>query len=40
VKDLYFPNDTHMSMHGQVILGRLMLDEVRKVLPTPPAKSP
>lgn len=40
VKDLYFPNDTHLSMHGQVILGQQMLEEVRKVLPTPQAKSP
>lgn len=40
VKDLYFPNDTHLSMHGQVILGQRMLEEVRKVLPPPSAKSP
>jgi hypothetical protein len=40
VKDLYFPNDTHLSMHGQAILGRRMLEEVRKVLPPPAGKSP
>jgi hypothetical protein len=40
VRDLYFPNDTHLSMHGQVLLGRVMLQEVRKVLPTPPSNPP
>lgn len=35
VRDFYFPNDTHLSMHGQMLLGDLMLQEVRKL--TPPA---
>ena len=35
VKDFYFPNDTHMSMHGQLALGAVMLQEVRKRLPLP-----
>ncbi|RYF83677.1 MAG: hypothetical protein EOO29_02495 [Comamonadaceae bacterium] len=34
VKDFYFPNDTHMSMHGQLAMGAVMLQEVRKRLPT------
>lgn len=33
VIDFYFPNDTHMSMHGQLTLGSVMLQEVRKRLP-------
>lgn len=32
VRDLYFPNDTHLSMHGQLWLGELMLKEVRERL--------
>ncbi|MDM0056178.1 hypothetical protein [Variovorax fucosicus] len=40
VQDLYFPNDTHLSMHGQRILGQRMLAAVREKLPTPPARSP
>ncbi|MBT2325307.1 hypothetical protein J7E62_23535 [Variovorax paradoxus] len=40
IRDFYFPNDTHLSMHGQLQLGELMLDAVREVLPVPPAKSP
>jgi len=39
VRDFYFPNDTHLSMHGQLVLGERMLEEVRKIVPTPPAKS-
>lgn len=35
VVDFYFPNDTHLSMHGQVALGREMLRAVRKRLPAP-----
>ncbi|WP_225783829.1 hypothetical protein [Xenophilus sp. Marseille-Q4582] len=34
VRDFYFPNDTHMSMHGQLAMGAVMLQEVRKRLPT------
>lgn len=37
VPDFYFPNDTHISMHGQLALGRLMLSEVQKR--QPPARS-
>ncbi len=40
VRDLYFPNDTHLSMHGQAILGQRMLEIVRKTLPAPAAKTP
>jgi hypothetical protein len=32
VRDLFFPNDTHLSMHGQLWLGELMLKEVRERL--------
>ncbi|MBO9680929.1 MAG: hypothetical protein J7556_22105 [Acidovorax sp.] len=32
-RDFYFPNDTHLSMHGQLELGELMLNEVRSRLP-------
>lgn len=34
-KDLYFPNDTHMSMYGQAILGKLALEAVRSALAKP-----
>jgi hypothetical protein len=40
IRDFYFSNDTHMSMHGQLALGERMLTAVREVLPTPPSKSP
>ncbi len=40
VPDFYFPNDTHISMHGQLALGELMLAEVRNFLPAAPARSP
>lgn len=40
VPDFYFPNDTHISMHGQLALGQLMLAEVRKHMSELPAKSP
>jgi hypothetical protein len=39
-RDFYFPNDTHLSMHGQLELGELMLNEVRKKLPEPPSRHP
>jgi len=29
-RDFYFPNDTHLSMLGQVALGKVMLQEVSK----------
>jgi hypothetical protein len=32
VRDLYFPNDTHLSMHGQLWIGQLMLTAVRKTM--------
>ncbi|MEJ8846492.1 hypothetical protein [Variovorax rhizosphaerae] len=37
VKDLYFPNDTHMSTYGQDILGKMMLQAVREALGAPAA---
>lgn len=37
VVDLYFPNDTHFSMHGQYALGDIMLKAVRARLGTPSA---
>lgn len=40
VRDFYFPNDTHISMHGQLALGDTMLAEVRKRVPTLPARAP
>lgn len=40
IRDFYFPNDTHMSMHGQLAMGAVMLDAVRQVLPAPSAKAP
>ncbi|MEJ8846493.1 hypothetical protein [Variovorax rhizosphaerae] len=40
MRDLYFPNDTHISPHGQVLLGQVMLQEVRKILPAPPGTPP
>lgn len=40
VPDFYFPNDTHISMHGQLALGELMLAQVRKATPATPARSP
>ncbi|MDM0000431.1 hypothetical protein QTI24_17560 [Variovorax sp. J22P240] len=39
VRDFYFPNDTHLSMHGQLILGQRVLESVRKILPEPAAKT-
>ncbi|MGJ7508530.1 hypothetical protein [Variovorax sp. GT1P44] len=39
VRDFYFPNDTHISMRGQLVLGQRMLEAVRKILPEPPAKA-
>jgi hypothetical protein len=35
VRDFYFPNDTHMSMHGQLELGDRMLQAVRDAEPPP-----
>ena len=40
VRDFYFPNDTHLSMHGQIALGDLMLAQVRERVPAPPARAP
>jgi hypothetical protein len=40
VRDFYFPNDTHISMHGQLALGEIMLAQVRKLMPEPPARAP
>ncbi|MDM0011447.1 hypothetical protein QTH87_03245 [Variovorax sp. J22P168] len=38
VRDYYFPNDTHLSMHGQLAVGKRMLEAVRKTQPAPPSK--
>ena len=35
IQDLYLPNDTHMSTHGQVLMGRRMLEAVRQRIPAP-----
>ncbi|WP_399683508.1 hypothetical protein [Xenophilus sp.] len=40
IMDFYFPNDTHLSMHGQLALGEYMLGEVQKRVPAPGAKTP
>lgn len=40
VRDFYFPNDTHLSMHGQLILGDRMLQAVKEVLPLPSGEKP
>ncbi|WP_371434883.1 hypothetical protein [Polaromonas sp.] len=40
VRDFYFPNDTHLSMHGQLILGERMLESVREILPPPRPRTP
>ncbi|MDM0076746.1 hypothetical protein QTH90_20220 [Variovorax sp. J2P1-59] len=39
VRDFYFPNDTHLSLRGQLLVGQRMLEAVRKILPEPPAKA-
>jgi hypothetical protein len=38
VRDYYFPNDTHLSMHGQLVVGKRMLEAVRQHLPAAPPK--
>lgn len=40
VRDLYYPNDSHLSAHGQLVLGERMLEEVRKRLPAPRSARP
>lgn len=40
VRDFYFPNDTHLSMHGQLILGERMLQAVKEVMPPPSGRKP
>ncbi|MEO7242902.1 MAG: hypothetical protein ABIW85_08300 [Variovorax sp.] len=40
VKDFYFPNDTHLSMHGQLKLGARMLAAVEARLPPPRTTRP
>jgi hypothetical protein len=40
VRDFYFPNDTHLSMHGQLILGERMLQAIHQVLPPPAPRLP
>ena len=39
VRDYFFPNDTHLSMHGQLVVGQQMLEAVRKILPAAPSKA-
>jgi hypothetical protein len=39
IRDFYLPNDTHISMQGQLALGARMLEAVRKILPSPPARA-
>ena len=39
VRDYFFPNDTHLSMHGQLVVGQRMLEAVRKILPAAPSKA-
>lgn len=38
MRDFFFPNDTHLSMHGQLALGERMLEAVRAIIPPPSAK--
>jgi hypothetical protein len=40
VRDFYFPNDTHLSMHGQLVVGDRMLQAVRQVLAPPAPRLP
>lgn len=42
MQDFYMPNDTHLSIQGQLALGKRMLEEVRRALPAPapPLPSP
>lgn len=35
MRDFYFPNDTHISLHGQLVLGERMLQEVRRRIGEP-----
>jgi len=39
IQDFFFPNDTHLSMHGQLALGQRMLEVVRKFVPQPSARA-
>jgi hypothetical protein len=39
IRDFYLPNDTHISVQGQLALGVRMLEAVRKILPSPPARA-
>ncbi|VTU14623.1 hypothetical protein SRS16CHR_01187 [Variovorax sp. SRS16] len=39
IRDFFLPNDTHISMQGQLVLGARMLEAVRKILPAPPGKA-
>ncbi|RZL47906.1 MAG: hypothetical protein EOP71_05590 [Variovorax sp.] len=40
ILDFYLPNDTHLSMQGQLEVGRKMLEAVRGVLPSGGAQAP
>jgi len=33
VRDFYFPNDTHLSKFGQLVLGGRIIEAVRKIIP-------
>jgi hypothetical protein len=39
IRDFFFPNDTHLSMFGQLALGQRMLEAVRKIFPPPSEKA-
>lgn len=38
MRDFFFPNDTHISMHGQLALGDRMLEAVKQIMPPSSAK--
>lgn len=38
-KDFYFPNDTHISTHGQLTLGNRMLEAIRQKLGESPSSA-
>ena len=35
IRDFYFPNDTHLSMFGQLALGERMLEAIGTIVPPP-----
>ena len=40
IQDLYWPNDNHWSMAGQLYFGRRMLDDVRASIGAPHTDAP